>query len=70
MPSSSRISSIELPAGATLRAASNRVVFDDGVWVYSDTPVPPPVPEPATWGLMLAGLVGLFGLRGRMLPLG
>lgn len=68
MHADSSITSIELPAGATLRAASNRVVFENGVWVYTDTPVPPPVPEPATWGLMLAGLVGLIGLRRRMLP--
>lgn len=59
------VNGIVLPAGATLTAASNQVVFEDGVWVYSDSPVPPPIPEPATWGLMLAGLAALLRLGSR-----
>ena len=59
------ITGIVLPEGATLTAASHRVVFSDGAWVYADRPVTPPVPEPATWGLMLAGLAVLLGARPR-----
>ena len=62
---SSKVTSIELPEGATLRAASNHVVFEDGVWVYSDTAVPPAIPEPSTWVLMLAGLAVVAGIRPR-----
>jgi len=59
--SSSGITAIELPEGATLRAASNQVVFSDGVWVYSDRHLPPPIPEPSAWALMAAGLAAVTG---------
>ena len=57
----------ELPAGAILRAASHRVLFADGAWIYSDRALPPPIPEPSAWSLMLTGLaaVAAAGCRRR-----
>ena len=59
MESSSDVFTIELPEGPTLRAASNRVRFSDGAWVYSDRPVTQPVPEASTWALMVTGLAAV-----------
>jgi len=59
MESSSDVFTIELPEGATLRAASNRVLLSDGAWVYSDRPVTQPVPEASTWALMVTGLAAV-----------
>ena len=59
------------PAGAAVHTATSPVCFsihDNGAWVYGSLftthlSVRDAAPEPATWGLMLAG----FGLVGAML---
>ena len=50
--STSKIDKIVIPDDATLTAASGDLQYSDGKWIYTS-----PVPEPATWILVITGLM-------------